>query len=328
MRDSLISVIVPVFNTGQYLSRCIESLISQDYPHIEVIIVDDGSTDEQTVALCDELAEKNSSVFAYHTPNGGSAKARNHGISRASGDYIGFVDSDDIVEPEMYSCLLNDLLTNGVRVAIGGIETEENGRIIDSKRPLASRKYSYWELLHYFFLGYWHSACTNLYDRNLFAEIRFPDNEVNEDYLLNYLIFQQQEFVTYNNKPFYHYIRRPGSNTSSAISLKFLDWLRHTELVLQEYGDDPHLKEEAKYQYLHSNIVLANKSILTLAIQPSDDAKAIYGIAVNNLRKFSGSVLFNKYLSVKYRLYGLALILLPNTYRTVAVFFTKLSNKK
>ncbi len=321
---ALISVIVPVFNTGQYLARCVDSLLAQDYPEMEIILVDDGSTDVQTGILCDKLAEENADVFAYHIGNGGSATARNYGISKAKGQYIGFVDSDDVVERDMYSTLYTNLKQHQVSVSIGELATEENGKLIDTVKPLPSGVYDNKSLLHNLFLGHWHSACTNLYERKLFDSVKFPDNEANEDYLLNYLIFKEQPAVYYTNRVLYHYIKHPGSNTSSPITLRFLDWLKHTERVLADYGGNGALKQEAFYQYLHSNVVLGNKSLLTLAVQPSEDAEQIYKVAAGNLKRVFKQLISNKYLSARYRLFAFLLAVCPRTYRAATLFILKL----
>ncbi|MBO4557319.1 MAG: glycosyltransferase family 2 protein [Bacteroidales bacterium] len=314
-----ISVIVPVFNTGRYLSKCVDSLLAQDYPEIEIILVDDGSTDSYTVKLCDDLAAGSDKINCWHTANGGSSAARNFGISKASGRYIGFVDSDDYVDPEMYSTLYDNLKRNNVAVSICELATEENGRLVDRVGPLAAGVYDNASLLHHFFLGHWHSSCTILYDRKLFETVSFPVGEANEDYLLNYLIFKEQQRVAYTDKVLYHYIRRSGSNTASPITLRFLSWLKHTEKVLADYGGSALLKKEAEYQYLYSNIVLGNKCLLTLAGQQSADAEAIYKTIVNNLRQSFGKLLSNSFLSFRNKLFGMLLAVCPRIYRAAAL---------
>ena len=103
--EPLISVIVPVYNTKDYLVRCVDSICAQTYRNLELLLVDDGSTDG-TGRLCEELAEKDSRIRVFHQENGGSSSARNLGIRNAAGGYLGFVDSDDYIEPDMYEKLL------------------------------------------------------------------------------------------------------------------------------------------------------------------------------------------------------------------------------
>ena len=104
-----ISIIVPVYNVEQYLERCVESLINQTYKNIEIILVDDGATDNSG-QLCDELAQRDPRIVVYHKVNGGLSDARNYGIDKASGDYIGFIDSDDFIDDDMYEVLLSNIL--------------------------------------------------------------------------------------------------------------------------------------------------------------------------------------------------------------------------
>lgn len=319
MKDDLISIIIPVYNTGKYLDNCIKSVADQDYPNIEIIIINDGSNDEPTITICNELAIQYANVIVIHKENGGSASARNYGIKMAHGDYIGFVDSDDIIEPNMYSSLYNDLISHNVKIAIGNIATEENGQLIDRKGSVPEGEYSNKQLLHYFFLGYWHSACTNLYTRSLFDSVQFPEGEVNEDYMLNYWLFKNQDRVYYNNNVFYHYIRRKGSNTSSPVTMSFLDWIKHTSAIRQDYQNCDNLREEADYQYLYSNIVLGNKCLLSLGKGRSEDADKLYKTVTDNLKQERKKVFHNKFLTKRYRIFGILLSCIPHLYKAAVI---------
>lgn len=303
--NDLISIIIPVYNTGVFLEKCITSIASQTYTNIEIILVDDGSTDEYTLKKCSEIKEKYSNVVLIHQSNGGSASARNHGIQVAKGKYIGFVDSDDNVDPKMYSELLSLIKKDQVNVAICGLATYNNNGVTYNDKSLESRCYEQPELMHLFLLGHWHSSCTNLYLKDLFNEISFPENEVNEDYMLNYWIFKTQEKISFTNNPYYRYIRRKNSNTSSPKTLRFLDWIKHTKLVLSEMSKIPTLKMEAEYQYIYSNIVLGNSSLLTLCKIKSDEAEQLYEIVSANLASSKKMLYNNKFLSMKYRFMGM-----------------------
>lgn len=108
-RQILISVIVPVYNVVDYLQRCVDSIRNQTYPNLEIILVDDGSTDKSG-ALAEKMAMEDRRIRVFHKENGGASSARNLGISMAEGDYIGFVDGDDYIEPKMYERLLDAAL--------------------------------------------------------------------------------------------------------------------------------------------------------------------------------------------------------------------------
>ena len=103
--NPLISVIVPVYNVAEYLSRCVDSILAQSYENLQIILVDDGSTDDSG-KICEEYAKKDARIQVIHQNNGGLSSARNAGLDLASGEYIGFVDSDDWIEPEMYAEML------------------------------------------------------------------------------------------------------------------------------------------------------------------------------------------------------------------------------
>ena len=123
----LITIIVPVYNIMEYLPRCVYSITAQTYRNLELILVDDGSTDG-TGALCDKLAAEDERIRVFHKENGGSSSARNLGLSHAKGAYIGFVDSDDYVEPDMYERLLRGIQNYQVLVAqIGRDEIDMEG---------------------------------------------------------------------------------------------------------------------------------------------------------------------------------------------------------
>ena len=323
----LISIIVPIYNTGKYLENCIYSILSQDYPNIEIILVDDGSTDDDTIQLSCQLAEGHKNVFLYNKSNGGSASARNYGVKVAHGKYVGFVDSDDMIEPTMFSTLYNAIEINGVKVSICGISTEKNGMVELDYGKLQSGIYDNHELMHNFLLGFWHSACTCLYDKSLVNGIMFPEGEVNEDYIFNYHVFKNLEKVSFVKTPFYHYIRREGSNTGSPQTLKFLDWINHTRFVLDDLKNNPELVQEAEYQYLYSNIVLANSSLLTLSRIDSSEAGELYDIVTNNLSKDRKMMKRNTFLKGRNRRLSYFMAHTPKLYKMAVLSPLKLRRK-
>ena len=107
-----ISIVVPVYNVEQYLEKCVNSIINQTYKNLEIILVDDGATDSSG-NMCDELAKSDNRIKVYHKENGGLSDARNYGVERATGEYIGFVDSDDYIDSEMYEKLYEAIKKRG-----------------------------------------------------------------------------------------------------------------------------------------------------------------------------------------------------------------------
>lgn len=325
--NELISIIVPVYNTGDYLENCLKSILNQDYSHIEIILVDDGSKDKRTIELCDVYAAEHENVRVYHKPNGGSASARNYGIRRANGKFIGFIDSDDVIDSNLFSTLYSIMKRDCSKVAICGISTEENGKVELTDEGLPSECYNHHDLMHHFLLGHWHSACTCLYEKELFKAVEFPEGEVNEDYMLNYWIFKNLDKLSFVNTPLYHYLRREGSNTASPKTLRFLDWIKHTRLVLDEMKQDATLIKEAEYQYLYSNIILANSSLLTLNKVDSDEARQLYDIVTANLKQSRTMLRRNHYFSSRNKLMGMVMAYMPCIYKRSILSILKLRKK-
>ena len=117
----MISVIVPVYNTEKFLKNCISSIANQTYKDLEIILVNDGSTDNSG-KICDDFAQKDSRIKVIHQSNKGVGAARNAGLDVAKGAYIGFVDSDDILRPDMYEFLLNNLIVHNADISVCGVQ--------------------------------------------------------------------------------------------------------------------------------------------------------------------------------------------------------------
>ena len=185
-RYPLISIIVPVYNIMEYLPRCVESLRQQTYPNLEILLVDDGSTDG-TGLLCDELGRQDERIRVFHKENGGSSSARNYGISKAQGAYLGFVDSDDYVDREMYEILYEAIEKYGVRAAqVGRDEVDPSGnRLPDICIPpkqdvcIPPEKFMEELLMHRGDCSF----CTKLLSREVFDR-HFPEGVLNEDFHL------------------------------------------------------------------------------------------------------------------------------------------------
>ena len=131
MNSDLISIVVPIYNMEKYLDKCVNSIISQTYKNIEIILVDDGSTD-LSYDICEKYKKLDNRIKVYHKTNGGLSDAKNFGIKHASGKYIGFVDSDDWIEPMMYEILYKNIKEKNADIAICGRYIDyENGKSFD-----------------------------------------------------------------------------------------------------------------------------------------------------------------------------------------------------
>ncbi len=217
MEGPLISIIVPVYNIEEYLPRCVRSLQAQTYSDIEILLVDDGSTDG-TGPLCDRLAAEDSRIRTFHQANGGSSAARNRGIEEAKGEYLGFVDSDDYVEPDMYEKLYAAIVRYGVPAAQTGREeiNPDGNRLPDICVPpgeavcMEAEEFLKELLMHRGDCSF----CTKLIRRSALAEERFPTGVLNEDFhLLVRLLGHGLDRLALLPERGYHVFYRPDSNS-------------------------------------------------------------------------------------------------------------------
>lgn len=212
----MISVIIPVYNTRQYLQSCLDSLLAQTYPDLELLFIDDGSTDG-SAELLDAFVALDSRIRVIHQKNGGVCAARNRGIEEAEGEYLSFIDSDDTLVPDMYEILMNLIQEYDVgiahcsynRVTAGSVKSIGNsGQIYPQDRTEALKSLLTGKL----FVG---SCWTKLYERRLFDSVRFPAGiRTNEDMLVNFQVFSRVESSVFADICKYNYLT---SETSSCI---------------------------------------------------------------------------------------------------------------
>lgn len=211
-----ITVIVPIYNIIDCLERCVMSIVNQTYKDLEIILVDDGSTDG-TSALCDELGARDERIRVFHKENGGSSSARNLGLKQATGEFVGFIDSDDYIEPDMFELLADAVVRNGSRMAqISRDEVNEDG----SRRPdvctppdkelLISNRDMMKELLMH--RGDC-SFCTRITAIELFESREFPVGELNEDFKLLTDMLSDVDSFPILPKQCYHVFYRMNSNS-------------------------------------------------------------------------------------------------------------------
>lgn len=236
--NPLISVIVPVYNIEKYLERCVESVRNQTYKNLEILLVDDGSTDSSG-ALCDELAQRDERIRVLHKENGGSSSARNLGIAQAKGEYLGFVDSDDYISQDMYELLYEAVVEYNAEIAqVGRDEIDEQGNYLPNiceppkeKVFIESVVFMREMLMHRGDCSF----CTKLVKKELFISHVFPEGELNEDfYLLVQLLMQINGIVSLPQQT-YHVFYRMGSNTrkidKEAFSRVFGDCVNNADMA-------------------------------------------------------------------------------------------------
>jgi len=212
----LVSVIVPVYNVAPYLRDCLVSLDEQTLDSLEVLLIDDGSTDDSAAIIAELVHARPERFLAFTKPNGGLSSARNHGIDRARGRYIGFVDGDDVIEPDMFALLAEKAVACDAEVVIGGLESWDpetgerfvfgSARATDYGTSLAGVTGSLAEVTP--------SACNKLFARGLFeqGELRFPEGLRYEDLALVFRLMARATRIDVVERVLYHYrSHRAGS---------------------------------------------------------------------------------------------------------------------
>lgn len=226
-------MIVPVYNIKDYIEKCVVSIVRQSYKELEIILVDDGSTDGCNV-ICDKLAEHDQRIKVIHKQNGGLSDARNVGIDNSSGKYISFVDGDDLLHPMAMEIMVNNLELNNADISEGGVVREneipyEKFISIDFENKIGrfDRKQALIEM--YAFTKYLHvMAWAKVYKRELFQEIRFPQGLVHEDMAVMYLLYEKANKIVGTKAPVYFVSQREGSITRSIYNQIRLDcWCKH-----------------------------------------------------------------------------------------------------
>lgn len=234
MEQPKISIIVPIYNAEAYLQTCLDSILAQTYQNLQIILVDDGSTDSSG-AICDAYGAKDGRIRVIHQSNGGVAAARNAGLAAAAGDWIGWVDADDWIDPDMFAYLLCGALARQVDICVCGRYEELRSRTEHFGWPekvLLDQKAAMKALLEDLHLD--NALYDKLWKRELFQSIRFPVGHTYEDLATVYRLFGKAERVLCLPEPKYHYRRRHDSITAD-ISLP--NRMEHYLAARQRYAD-------------------------------------------------------------------------------------------
>lgn len=206
-----ISIIVPVFNVGSYISECLQSLLDQTYENIEIICVDDGSTDN-SAEICNSFSAKDNRLKVIHSDNRGAGAARNIGLNNVTGEYIGFVDGDDYVSCNMYEELLSNLVSRNADI----ISCEFYDRYVNgTKEKDFTERIEELSCLSYLekMVNDWkyYTMCNKLFKKDCIGSARFPEGNVIDDGFFTYGVFGRASKILLYDKPLYYYRHRKSS---------------------------------------------------------------------------------------------------------------------
>ena len=307
-----ISVVVPVYNTKEYLEECLDSLIAQTLDDIEIIIVNDGSTDG-SADICKKYAKKYNNIKYISQKNQGQSAARNAGVRVAKGEYVGFVDSDDHIKDDMYEFLYNNALRHNVAISACGF-------MLGNRNPLRKgicKLYNKAEALDYYLLpGYFEIMIWNkIYKKELFDKVQFMPRKITEDVPTIYRLIAEGNGIYYDSTPKYFYRSRPGSVSRKKFSS---DEYR----TLEDIDEIVKYMEENK---LHPKLVYigwALWSILVFTRSINGTGKSKENIELlskirKTVRKHLGTVVFTKALRTRTKFKLLSIFLPLGVYRKI-----------
>ena len=306
-----VSIILPAYNTERYISKCIESIISQTFRDWELLIADDGSTDG-TYAIAQKYAESDSRITVFHNVNRGVSVARNHCLDKACGDYLCFIDSDDTVDSVFLEVLVKCAQENSADISQCSFSyVYEDGRIIPDPESKADIYADNDAVMRAFFngtvgdirVGTW----AKLFRRDKFGKVRFDANlRVYEDAFYTYQCCRiAGKAVSVSNK-LYNYLQREGSAMNSRLPVIYNDYFTVFEKQSEDYKDNNDIIKRISRRRTETSLWLMNIVI------PAGKEDELWGLRKIALKDYSGIVFSSSPFGLKLKLTGLAVM--PHIY--------------
>lgn len=281
LKNKLISVIVPVYNVEKYLDNCIESIVNQKYKNLEIILVDDGSTDK-SLEICNKWKKIDKRIKVYHQENAGVSCARNKGIELSKGDYISFIDSDDMIDTNLYESFREeyskeiDIIrfrcqTHYGKYKVNSMPMQEGEFLLKNKDTL---KYDMFFLKHSF-----GSVCFSIFSKKVISKTRFDEKyKYGEDYLFYFNILQNCQSIYISNQILYHYLINEFSATRKREITKEL------KEIYDHYDVDAYV-----YEYVINNNLLKYEN---------DALDCTYNATVNWCKNLAKNYSYRKYINL------------------------------
>ena len=241
MQDK-VSVIIPIYKVEGYLDRCVTSIVNQTYKNLEIILVDDGSPDN-CPKMCDEWAKKDERIIVIHKENGGLSDARNAGLEICTGEYVTFVDSDDLISENFVSTLLNiskstcaEIVSCGLQRFFDKIEVKTEQEQVKLYNKQESLLGTFKESANEFIV-----SCAKLYKAEIFKDLRYIKGKIHEDEFIIHRVFDKITTFAVTNQKLYYYYENPESITGVGYRIKRIDYLDalrdRTEFFKEKYPE-------------------------------------------------------------------------------------------
>lgn len=288
MEKVLISVIVPIYKVEKYLDRCVNSIVNQTYKDLEIILVDDGSPDN-CPEICDEWAQKDNRIKVIHKENGGLSDARNAGLSAATGEYIGFIDSDDWIAPEMYERLLLSIKNDSTDISACAIElvwennVRENKLLTVQENAVLNQLEAQEALLKETELK--HPVVYKLYRKSVIDGVSFRKGKYHEDVFWSFRAIGNANKVSIIDYIGYYYFQRKDSIMGKEYSE---DWLDYVDATIERYNyfeKYPELQPQAKISVIQNCIYHTQMSLKNMK-EPEQEKMVSYLESVRKRFRF------------------------------------------
>ena len=312
-------MIIPIYNAEQYLRQCLDSVVNQTYKNLEIILVDDGSTDNSG-KICDEYALKDKRIVVIHKENGGISDARNIGIEKASGEFITFVDSDDDVANDIIEYLYEILKKFNCKMSVCAHNIIKNNKIKKSFNLKGDCKLSSQECIKKMLYddGIDTSAWAKLYDRSIFEQIRYPKGMLFEDIATTYKLFIKSTEIASGHLAKYNYrIRNEHSITRCVFNKSKLDLIENTDKMATDVINMfPNLQKAALRRKIYARF-----STLNQLLNVDKENENIVKETVSFIKKYTWNILFDKNVPLRDKC---AIILLNINYNLYKFIWQKL----
>lgn len=301
MNEDKITVVVPIYNVEKYLKKCIESILNQTYDNLEILLIDDGSTDN-CLKICNDFKKKDSRIKVIKKENGGLSDARNYGINAATGKYIFFIDSDDYVSCDIIEYLHKILIDNKADISTCLYQPfyEDDKEV----KSITGNYYVYDTIKGLENLLYQKNCTTSawgkLYKTKLFKDIRYPKGKICEDLPTTYKLFSKAKKIVISDSKKYFYLQRANSIINSKFNIKRAEAMKfaseETSYILKNY---PSLKNAAiNREFMESVYIILSLKDDKEFINERKDAN-------NIIKKYRKTVIFDKDASKKSKLYAI-----------------------
>lgn len=327
--NNKISIIVPAYNVEPYIGRCLDSILNQTYKNIEIIVVNDGSTDN-TASILNNYELKDDRIRIIHKENGGVSSARLKGIEQSTGDWIGFVDGDDTIDSDMYEFLLKNAFDYNADISHCGYTIISNsgkskkiygtGNILIQDTVKGLTDLIKGELIE-------PGLCNKLYRKNLFSKILNYDIidlsiKINEDLLMNFYLFMNSKKAIYQDKCPYNYQIREGSAVTSRLNEhKLSDPIKVTKIMLEETINNKQVYDCCKSRLIHQ--------LVSISVMPLKENKPLIQPYRTQCRKelrgLLREILLEDYCSIKLKIMAIWVSAFPFSYYFVHRVYEKVT---